>query len=430
MNFSEIRKYSGIILFLALLTLGIYLEGGKRVLILSLALCTMLLQKNENAALCFFAQTFMCDSLEIITSLSFSSIAAMVFLTKVYLLDKETKVNKTFFVIISLIIILQFCTTILFNNSLINVIRFAVNLFIFMYFVNFSKKFKSNSVLIPSIVSISVLLACYVGMHRALQVDDLGVVRFSGIWIDDNFCGMYCILGIISSVYSIINSRYTLIFAVPSILLALYMGMLSMSRTFIVVLIILAFVSILYIFYNKSIRKFYKFFVLILLLIGVVYFINQIALVIFEARAGAYNSIDSDITNGRFSLSMDSLYAWINTPLAWVIGIGCSNSPIFKSSLGLESMASHNTYVDILVECGLVVFIYIFYIVCRFLKKFTNQLRHSLAYTVLFSFVVLCYMGTLTMGQYSLLYIVLGMVIDYINTPNNRAVKINRCLHE
>ena len=85
----------------------------------------------------------------------------------------------------------------------------------------------------------------------------------------------------------------------------------------------------------------------------------------------------------------------------------------------MHPKASHNTYVDILVELGLTVIIYVLVLIIGFFKKFFRNFLYTLPYTALFSFVVLCYMGTLTMGQYSILYIAFGMILNYLRIPIN-----------
>ena len=422
MSLVKYKQYGGVLLFLTLMSLGVYFEGQQRVVFLVSALTLMTFFKEPDVALCFLAQTFMCDDLKLAPSLSFSSIAALILIIKTFIFCRKHNFSQKYIVTIYCIILLQVATILIYNNEIINIIRLGINLLVLLYFINYSSIFKNyDKVTVPAIVSLTVMLACLLGINRSYYVDDLGVLRFSGIWIDDNFCGMYCVLGILSSIYSVFLTRKSLIFAIPSILLALYMGSLSMSRTFIYVMIILAFFLILSVLKNKSFGIFYKIILVAFCFVGIVYFMNNIAANIIEARGAINVGGGGDFTNGRIESSLQSLKVWEHTPLAWIIGIGSTNTYHIKAMFDLYPQASHNTYVDILVEFGIIIFIYILFIIFKFFRKFLLENSSSIPYTVFFSIVVLCYMGTLTMGQYSILYIAIGMMFNYLNTPIKNA---------
>ena len=85
MNLFKFKSYIGVLLFLVFMSLGVYLENSQRFVMLITALGIMVFLKEESVALCFFAQTFMCDSLELVPSLSFSSLAALVLLIKTFI---------------------------------------------------------------------------------------------------------------------------------------------------------------------------------------------------------------------------------------------------------------------------------------------------------------------------------------------------------
>lgn len=195
------------------------------------------------------------------------------------------------------------------------------------------------------------------------------------------------------------------------------MGALAMSRTFVYMMILVFLLFLLYIFRNKSVGVFLKVVLSALCVVGAVYFFNHIASTIIENRGIVKDS--GDFTNGRIEASLESLRVFNMNPLSWFTGIGTSNTFNCKMALGMHPKASHNTYVDILVELGLTVIIYVLVLIIVFFKKFFRNFLYTLPYTALFSFVVLCYMGTLTMGQYSILYIAFGMIINYLRIPIN-----------
>lgn len=411
LEYKQYFGYFGVLLFLILLSLGVYFEGFERLVMLACALGFMLILKEEDAALCFFSQTFLCDSLELIPSLSFSSIAALVLIFKTFILGRKFIIDIKYYILIFIAIVIQLISTITFDNTLINVVRFGVNLFVLLYFINYSEFFeKKSQLIVPSVISLSVLFACLIGLNRSASVDNLGIIRYSGIWIDDNFCGMYCAIGIISSLFVILHNKYTSIFAIPSIALAITMGSLSMSRTFIFVLLILAAFFTFSMLNNKSLTGFKRILLIAICLIGVGFFITRVAYGVFEQRG---LDVGGDITHGRTEYSKQSLETFSEYPLSWIFGIGISNSANFKSQNGFAAMASHNTYVDMLVELGLPLCVTAFSIVFCFLCRLVSNIKRNIPYKGYLCLIVACYMGTLTLGQYSILYIVMGIMINF-----------------
>lgn len=424
MRLFEYKQYFGVLLFLILLSLGVYFEGSGRLAMLTCALGLMLFLKEENVALCFFAQTFLCDSLELAPSLSFSSIAALVLIFKAFILRSKFIIDKKYYILLFIAIVIQLISTITFDNTSINVVRFGVNLFVLLYFTNYSEFFeKKSQLIVPSVISISVMFACLIGLDRSSSVDNLGIIRYSGIWIDDNFCGMYCAIGIVSSLFTILHNKYTSIFAIPCIVLAIAMGSLSMSRTFILVLLILAVFFTFSMLNNKSITGLKRIILIAICLVGVGFFMTRIAYGIFEQRG---LDVGGDITNGRTEYSKQSLEAFSEHPFSWISGIGISNSANFKSQNGFATMASHNTYVDLIVELGIPFCIIAISIIFRFLCRLVYNIKRNIPYEGYLCLIVACYMGALTLGQYSILYIVIGIMINFTrNKIYNKNIQLN-----
>lgn len=418
--FSWLKENTSIVLFVLFLSLAVYFEEGRQIYFVIAALGTMLLSNKENVAICFILQTFMCDNLVLLPSLSFASVASGIFLLKSVIFGSKNVLPKKGILLVVAVIVIQLFSIVIYENTLLNVARLGANLFAALYFSNYSTIFRNKGVLlIPAMISITVLIACFIGLGRSASLDEFGVMRFSGIWIDDNFCGMYCILGILSSVYAILISRRTMIFAIPSILLSSYMATLAMSRTFLYVMVIVAFFILLAFSKSKTFGLFPKLFFYSLFVIAGYYFVIDVAVPIIDVR-GYVDERTEDFTNGRIELSLQSLTAFINSPLAWFFGVGVSNTEHFKFINDFYPKMTHNTYVDILVEFGLLMFVYVIIFVAKFFLKVFKSISFVLPYTVLFTIIVLCYMGTLTMGQYSILYIAFGMLYDFLYTPTDK----------
>ena len=101
--FGLVKGNISIIVFIACLFAAIYVGGTLQPTLLMVALGVMLVTKKENIAICFIAQTFMCDNLEVMPSSSFASIAALILIVRCLIIGKTTILShKKLFVILSL----------------------------------------------------------------------------------------------------------------------------------------------------------------------------------------------------------------------------------------------------------------------------------------------------------------------------------------
>ena len=398
------------LIFIILLGLGVYFEGTTRTIYLVASLVYYVFLDSASSVVCMFCHTLICENLLIVPSVSYGSIIIALFLTKsvLYKWGKGTGLGKV--LVASLVIsVIQLLSVLFFDNELINVIRFALNLLVLVLFGNYSLQSFKREDTIPLAVSFTILVGGIISLALSRTADNLGIIRFSGIWYDQNFCGMYCVLGIVSSVYAIKYNRLNSIIAIPSVLVSMYMETLGMSRTFIFVI---SFVSLflLYIIYRKkSIKILNKILVTIVLAVSLFAFYDRVVTPVVEARGIV--SEEGGWTNNRESFSGESLYAYYNTPAAWFTGCGITNCIHFKERLGLHPNASHNTYVDFLVELGFPLAFFIVWILLTYvIKCFKNISRIN--YFDIICFSILLYMATLTMGQYTILYISIGLMLN------------------
>ena len=410
-----ILQIGGVILFILLLAGGVWLEGGSRTVLLVSALLVMLCLSRENMAIAFLAQAFVTDSLFVVSSLSFGSLATIVFVVKCVILNKKSGIKMNEYLVVGGIIILQSFSLVIYDNEIINVVRFVLNLLVLLYFSHYSIQSLKIPIALPMMVSFVVLIGCLISLQRSTSFEYLGVMRYSGIWNDENFCGMYCVLGIISSIYAIYLCKRVWIVAVPSILAAVYVATLGMSRTFIFVVILISLYLVFSTLANKQSKPFVKIIMLCVVLVGVYFFLTRSAAFIISNR-GLVSEGGGDWTSNRFHFAGQALDVFIHHPFAWFAGCGISNTVNFRLLENLEPMASHNSYVDLLVELGIPMFIFVMGGIVQFVVKAVRNVS-ILSYERLMSLVILLYMGTLTLGQYSILYIVLGMMLHEIR-PN------------
>ena len=136
MSLVKFKQYIGVLLFLVLMSLGVYFEGQQRIVFLVSALSLMIFLKEPDVALCFLAQTFMCDDLKLAPSLSFSSIAALILILKTFVFGRKHNFNQKYIAIVYCIILLQTATILIYNNELINIIRLSINLLVLLYHIS------------------------------------------------------------------------------------------------------------------------------------------------------------------------------------------------------------------------------------------------------------------------------------------------------
>lgn len=398
------------LLFIVLLGFGVYYAGTTRTVFLVASLVYFLFLDSASSVVCMLCHTMICENLLIVPSVSYGSLIIVLFLAK-SIINKWCVGNNLRKLLIASLVIsyIQLLSVLFFGNELINVIRFALNLLVLVFFSTYSLQTFKREDTIPLAVSFTILVGGIISLGLSRTADNLGIIRFSGIWYDQNFCGMYCVLGIISSIYAMKFDRLNALIGIPSILISMYMETLGMSRTFIFVM---AFVSLylLYVLYKrKSVKVTNKILVTIVLAFSLYAFYHRVVTPVVEARGIV--SDEGGWTNNRESFSEESLYAFYNTPAAWLTGCGITNCIHFKERMGLHPNASHNTYVDFLVELGIPLAFYIVWLLLAYAIKCLKYISR-INYFDIICFSILLYMATLTMGQYTLLYISIGLMLN------------------
>lgn len=416
-------RVRGLLFFVLFLTGGVWLEGANRIIFLIAALLVMFCMNKENLAIAFLMQVFVSDSLFVVSSLSFSSLATIILVVRCVFLNRKSKISINEYLVVGGIILLQTLSLVSYNNEIINVIRFALNLLVLLYFSHYSMQDLEKPVVLPIMVSIIVLIGCLISLQKSTSFEYLGILRSRGIWNDENFCGMYCVLGIVSSIYAIYLSRRTWVLAVPSILLATYVATLGMSRTFIFVIVLLSLYVVFNTLTNKQSSPFVKIVMLCIVCVGIYFFLTRSAAFIISNR-GLVNEGGGDWTSGRFHLTSQALDVFFNHPFAWFVGCGISNTVNFRLLENLEPMGSHNSYADLLIELGIPVFIFVMGGIVLFVIKVIRNIS-LVSYQALMCLVILLYMGALTLGQYPIFYIVLGMMLHEIKLRSKITCKEN-----
>lgn len=408
------------LIYVTLLGLGVYFQDSVRIIFLIISIVYFLLMDKTTSVSCLLCHTFICDNLFIAPAVSYGAIIIPLFFIK-NLGNKNTN-HISIIIVTFLLIAIQFSSIALFDNEFINVFRFILNLFILIYFSGFSFDIFKRLDTIPVSVSYAVLIGGLISVTLSFSAENLGVIRFSGIWNDGNFCGLYCMLGIISAIYAILYNKWNIFIALPTILISMYMETLAMSRTFIFVIAIVALYLMFVLYNNNKVHAIVKIILTVGVAFLVVVFYNNVVAPVVEVRGIV--SEEGGWTNSRGALSTESLQAFFDTPRAWLTGCGITNCVHFKSGMGFHASASHNTYVDLLVELGIPFAIITILYILKYIYRSIKDIKR-IDYLDIMCFSMLIYMGTLSLGQYTLFYLIIGVLLNKV-IVNNKTSTIKK----
>lgn len=304
-------------------------------------------------------------------------------------------------------ILSQILPLIIFSQTINNVILLIFNLMTFycIYSLTKSGEIEANHAYVS--FSFGVLVAGLIALNLGMYVVDMQEYRFCGLWTDPNFWGMFCLIGIVACLVNGFRKITLWIILLPVILNLFVQGYMTLSRTFIIVSGLMAMVILWY-----GVRR--SIFLGILIGLGfyvVISFFWQDITNVFLER-----SLDSEhITNGRYE-NTETLLDYIeNNVIAILGGLGYNNSMNFIHTFDYEHGATHNTYVDLFIEFGLIVTICIIY----FLLKNLSYVRRLLGNIGTLPGFVICviifYMGTLSILKYILLFLFAGVFVGSIS---------------
>jgi len=374
---------------------------------------------NFDEALLLFCFTLpLSDGLTVFNSmLSYCAIMDVIFLIKL-IYNHFKKCNSFNTVHISMILLLilgQFLTVIIWKNSIINVLKYSVNMLIF-YYLYVDYKYISRKNLIPNMFMFSVFSGAVISI--SMKTNIINGLRFSGIWNDENFAGMYSIIGVVSAIFFLKKNIIKRIWiAFPVILIIIFTATLSLSRSFVYIIVILSIVSFFLLLYTKNVNVFYKV-ILICIFVVIFYLLFSLSLKYIINMRGLASS-GSDWTNSRIEYTKNGLYSFFEEPIAWFTGVGVDNVPNFSDSHGYQPRATHNTYVDFIVQFGIFQGILIIIIIKKyFLRSIIN--KNSNSFEIWIIFVIILYMITLTLTQYEILYFSLGCFMSLYS--NNKRI--------
>lgn len=347
-----------------------------------------------------------------VDSISFITLAEIILIAKSLLTLRYLK--KSIFIIIGLFsIISQVFPVLMFGQSFSNITLLAFNLMTFycMYIISYENTINIKFTLF--LFALGVCLAGVIADNYDIRISDLeSEYRFCGLWTDPNFWGMFCLMGITIALTEGFQNPKLMILSIPIIVVLAIQGFMTLSRTFIVICaIMLLFLSWSYL--KKSIWGSVIIFTAIIY--GLIFAIPYIE-DIFLLR----NIEGDDVSNGRFTNSLNFIHFFLGNVTALLFGIGYNNSLHLNELYHIGHGATHNSYLDLIIDWGGI--LNLCFITFLFLKyKFIKHLcSHLLTLPGLLISIILFYMGTLSMLKYGFLFIFFGLYLGYCKIIKNK----------
>ena len=227
-------------------------------------------------------------------------------------------------------------------------------------------------------------------------------MRYCALWTDPNFLGGFCLISICYLlrmekpniiVKAIIYGMCALIF---------YYGTLTLSRTYLVVAIAMVAFFVLFVQSSgNSMRKvFISIAVLVVAFFAITKYIDRIAENRIVGSEGA--------TGGRAEATLALLDLQMNDATATFFGVGYDNTISLLKSTSMYNVA-HNTYVEILLQFGLVG---LFLFIMIFFSNFKNAISILKSVRTPYGLPMACllfYLGTLSALKYEFLFFIVAI---------------------
>lgn len=309
-----------------------------------------------------------------------------------------------------LLVIYSLPAFILCGAEIAGMVKYMFNLFLFfsiLYHFMYIER-KDTLGLVYLALALGVLTSCIAGRYYVRPVTEEvfditeSWMRYRGLWTDPNFLGCFCLLGIVSFIKLKTNTKLGRLLTWGGCVVIFYYGTLTLSRTYLIVAALLLIVFVLH--STKGSFKTY-------LIAAIVMLISIPALMYYVDYLNENRVAGSDsITNGRFDNTVALLEAQSNDVCA-IFGAGPDNQTYLYDILKDQShrAASHNTYIDFLLQFGYVGMLLLIGIILRYAGK-TRKLISALFQNYgLPMACVLFYMGTLSALKYEFVFIIAAL---------------------
>lgn len=306
------------------------------------------------------------------------------------------------------------------SAEFVGVIKYMFNILLFfaiLYHLRYIEH-KESIGLIYLALATGVLTSCIAGRYYVRPVTEEvfditeSWMRYRGLWTDPNFLGCFCLLGILSLLRLKTNTKIGRLLMWAGCAVIFYYGTLTMSRTYLVVAALLLAAFVL-----RSTSGSFKTYLIAAVVLAVsipalMYYVDYLN----ENRVAGTDSV----TNGRYDNTIALLEAQSND-ICSIFGAGPDNYSYLYDILKNQShrAASHNSYVDFLLQFGYVGVLLLLGVIVRYLRKTREMIRSLFQNYGLPMACVLFYMGTLSALKYEFVFIIAALF--YYEFKTNQA---------
>ncbi|PGC31606.1 polysaccharide polymerase [Bacillus pseudomycoides] len=193
-------------------------------------------------------------------------------------------------------------------------------------------------------------------------------------------------------------------------ILCIITNLLTFSRGGIVALIL---VVILYIILADFLKKVKMILIALLCLVVIYAACSFMQIDLNQIISSRINDFSSDKGSGRFELWEQAINYFMSHPL---LGIGAFNFSDYYAFEHNEKLYVHNTYLEILVEAGIIGFLFYFSFLFLFIiKLFRTKLHNKEPFIILTLFAFLLQMVSLSLMINEALFSFLAIALKYIS---------------
>lgn len=390
------------------------LRGAVRYICAGLFMLAYVCQTVENkTASLFFITTFTADLQVSIAGIPFITLLQLIYIVQIIFGIKNKLIVKSV-IGIGIICMLQIPSVIFYQQTFLHIVVFAVNMLVMVSIVyesiNRNGKFSDNCLLFFTVGLTVTLIAGILRDSRNVSWE-----RYTGLWTDPNFLGLFCLIGISILVSKSQLKAKNLLMYMPLMVLFIYSGYMTLSRTFIIVFVLFIVYTIIKVLTSNSIKFGAKLLTLVVVVICLILFYENVWTSIVNQRG--ITAGEGDITHGRVEATKTLLDYWINQIPALLFGIGVDNS------IGLGFEQTHNSYADTLIFFGIFGVMSIIGFIGILYKNAHIRIKDLYNDKALYIAIFVVYAGTLSLYNTDALYLFFGLLPGIIKNA-----KANKCI--
>jgi hypothetical protein len=289
--------------------------------------------------------------------------------------------------------IVLFASTAIYADNIVHSIRMSAGLLLFLATYILFRDFFKKYFKIDYLYSLGMLFSISSIAWYAFGVMDMpeSMQRIShGVNYDR---GMYRMTGYINNpdyfpIFSYIFLTYAYVnLAINRCKVLFFLTLFNIFLTFSIsayFALFVAFVVDLVLFKRRSEKVLYA--TVLLLIMVLVYDSGGYVASIIDSRAGALET-----GSGRYSMWSNALDVFLNQPL---LGIGVNSTSLVTTSIGIVNL--HNTFLGILVEGGIVVFLTYTVFILTYLKSLFTLSLVNYEYRFLFLTAILIFVNMMS----------------------------------